>query len=42
VLFTSGITMNNYKPRDTAETLNYEVLKRRIWLIWHWLEYQLY
>lgn len=42
VLFTSGITMNNYKPRDTADTLNYEVLKRRIWLIWHWLEYQLY
>ena len=42
VLFTSGITMNNYKPRDTAETLNYEVLKRRIWLIWHWIEYQLY
>ena len=42
VLFTSGITMNNYKSWDTAETLNYEVLKRRIWLIWHWLEYQLY
>ena len=42
VLFTSGITMNNYKPWDSAQTLNYEVLKRRIWLIWHWLEYQLY
>ena len=42
VLFTSGITMNNYKPRDTAGTLNYGVLKKRIWLMWHWIEYQLY
>lgn len=42
VLFTSGITMNNNKPRDTAATLDYEVFKRRIWLIWHWIEYQLY
>lgn len=42
VLFTSGITMNNYKPRDTAGTLNYSVLKKRIWLMWHWIEYQLY
>ena len=42
VLFTSGITMNNYKPWDTANTLNYSVLKKRIYFIWHWIEYQLY
>lgn len=38
VLFTSGITMNNNKPRDTVDTINYEVLKKRIIFIYHWLE----
>lgn len=38
VMFTSGITMNNNKPADTAASLDYSVLKRRIWLIFHWLE----
>lgn len=38
VMFTSGITMNNNKVWDTASTLDYEVLKRRIWMIFHWLE----
>lgn len=38
VLFTSGITMNNNKPYDTVETLDMNVLKRRVWLIFHWLE----
>lgn len=38
VLFTSGITMNNNKPYDTADTLDMPILKRRIWLIFHWLE----
>lgn len=37
ILFTSGITMNNNKPRDTASTLNMEVLHKRIYLIYHWL-----
>ena len=38
VFFTSGITMNNNKTRDTAETLDYEVLKKRVSLIYHWIE----
>lgn len=37
-MFTSGITMNNNKPRDTVETLNMEVLQKRIYLIYHWIE----
>lgn len=38
VLFTSGITMKNNKPSDTPETLDMSVLRKRIILIWHWLE----
>lgn len=38
VMFTSGITMNNNKVRDTADTLDYKVLKDRICAIFHWLE----
>ena len=38
VMFTSGITMNNNKPADTAASLDYSVFKKRIWLIFHWLE----
>ena len=38
VLFTSGITMNTNRTRDTADTLNYEVFKKRIYLIFEWLE----
>lgn len=38
VMFTSGITMNNNKTRDTADTLDYNVLKKRIWAIFHWIE----
>ena len=37
VLFTSGITMNNNKPHDTAETINTTVLRKRIILIYYWL-----
>ena len=37
-MFTSGITMNNNKPRDTASTLNLEVLRKRIYLMYHWIE----
>lgn len=38
VMFTSGITMNNNKTRDTAASLNYPILKKRTWLIYHWIE----
>ena len=38
VMFTSGITLNNNKVQDTLQTLDLSVLKRRIWLIFHWME----
>lgn len=38
VFFTSGITMNTNKTRDNAENLDYEVLRKRIYLIYHWIE----
>ncbi len=38
VLFTSGITMNNNKTWDTPDSLDYEVLRKRIVLMFHWLE----
>ena len=38
ILFTSGITMNTNRTWDTAETLDYEVFKKRIYLIFEWLE----
>ncbi|MBE6214750.1 MAG: M28 family peptidase [Bacteroidales bacterium] len=38
VFFTSGITMNTNKTRDNAESLNYEVLRKRINLIYRWIE----
>lgn len=38
VLFTSGITMNNNKIWDTPDTLNYEVMRKRIVLMFHWIE----
>lgn len=38
VLFTSGITMNNNKPYDTVDSLNMTVFKKRIWLIFHWID----
>lgn len=37
-VFTSGITMLTNKTSDTAETLDYEILRKRIFLIFHWLE----
>lgn len=39
VLFTSGITMRTNKPYDTTESLDISVLRKRICLIFHWLEY---
>ena len=38
VLFTSGITTNTNRTRDTAESLDYEIFKKRIYLIFEWLE----
>ncbi len=38
VVFTSGITMLTNKTGDTADTLDYDVLRKRIFLIFHWLE----
>lgn len=38
VVFTSGITMNNNKRTDLPGTLNMNVLKKRVWLIFHWIE----
>ena len=41
VLFTSGITMNTNRTRDTAESLDYEVFKKRIYLIFDWIRLML-
>ena len=38
VLFTSGITMNTNKTRDTVASLDMNVLRKRIVLMYHWLE----
>ena len=38
VQFTSGITMNTNKTRDTAASLDMEILKKRITLMYHWIE----
>ena len=37
VMFTSGITLNNNKPHDTPDTLDYTLLTRRVRLIFHFL-----
>ncbi|MBQ6286174.1 MAG: M28 family peptidase [Bacteroidales bacterium] len=37
VVFTSGITMKTNKVEDDYLSLNYEIFKRRIFLIFHWL-----
>lgn len=38
VLFTSGITMNTNKTWDTPETLDLKILKKRIFLMYHWID----
>ena len=38
VMFTSGITMLNNKPGDTPDTLDYQVLAKRVRLIFHYLD----
>jgi Zn-dependent M28 family amino/carboxypeptidase len=37
VMFTSGITFRNNKPEDTADSLDYAVLRRRVLAIFHYL-----
>lgn len=38
VFFTSGITMNNNKTYDNPESLDLEVFRKRIFLMYHWLD----
>lgn len=38
VMFTSGITMNTNKTWDKVGTLDMEVLQKRIYLMYHWIE----
>mgnify|MGYP002860355911 CR=1 FL=1 len=38
VMFTSGITFNNNKPQDDAASLDYPVLRKRIQLIFYYLD----
>ena len=38
VLFTSGITMNTNKTWDTPQSLDMEIFKKRIFLMYHWIE----
>ena len=38
VMFTSGITYNNNKSTDTPESLDYAVMRKRIQLIFYWLD----
>lgn len=41
VMFTSGITLNTNKLTDTPETLDYDIMARRVTLIGKWLRNQL-
>lgn len=38
VFFTSGITLKTFKTYDTPQTLDLGVLRKRIILIYHWVE----
>ena len=37
VLVTSGITLNNNKPYDNAASLDYDVFRKRVILLYYWL-----
>ena len=41
VVFASGITMKTNKVEDNAGSLNYDIFKRRVFLIFHWLTKEL-
>ena len=38
VMFTSGITMRTNRENDSPDTLDYGILLKRTWLIFHWTE----
>ena len=38
VMFTSGITLRNNKPTDTPESLDYALMRKRIQLIFYYLD----
>ena len=38
VMFTSGITMRTNRESDRADALDYGILLKRTWLIFHWTE----
>ena len=38
VMFTSGITLNNNKPTDNPSSLDYDILRERIRLIFYYLD----
>lgn len=38
VFFTSGITMNTNKTYDTLSSIDIPILKKRIYLIYHWID----
>ncbi len=38
VMFTSGITLRNNKPTDTPESLDYPLMRKRIQLIFYYLD----
>lgn len=38
VMFTSGITLNTNRPTDTPNTLNYELMDRRVSFIMRWIK----
>lgn len=38
VLFTSGITMNTNKTRDLPSSIDAEIMQKRIFLMYHWIE----
>ncbi len=37
VLFTSGITLNNNKPYDDTASLDYDVFRKRVLLLYYWM-----
>ena len=38
VFFTSGITMNTNKTYDSLSSIDISVLRKRIYLIYHWID----
>ena len=38
VMFTSGITMRTNRESDRADALDYGILLKRTWLVFHWTE----